>query len=148
MRTWVRLRRSYASEAETEKSARSDAGTAGAEKIAGPDAGEAENGKAVQFGVKQIRNSVAVTVGAGNYIFEYEPTKPYRKIYSIDSPIEELMENEETREIVEKEYLSRFDGIPFEKELYTLEELMNGPFTSLPHDEQETLDRKLRRVES
>lgn len=60
--------------------------------------------------------------------------------------MEELLENEKTREIVEKEYLYRFDGIPFEKELFTLQELMNGPFTSLPHEQQKELDRKLREV--
>lgn len=94
----------------------------------------------------QTGSSVTVEAEAGTYIFEYEPTKPYRKIYSIDSPIEELLENEKTRGIVEKEYFSRFNNIPFEKELYTLEELMNGPFTSLPHEQQKALDQKLREV--
>ena len=62
--------------------------------------------------------------------------------------LEELMENAETRKILEEDYLCRFKNIPFEKELFTLEELMNGPFTSLPREEWEELDRKLRCVES
>ena len=85
---------------------------------------------------------------SGTYVFEYEPTKPYRKVYSIDSPMEELMENAETRKILEEDYLCRFKNLPFEKELFTLEELMNGPFTSLPREEWEALDKRLRSVVS
>lgn len=36
---------------------------------------------------------------------------------------------------------------PFEKEMYTLEELMNGPFTSLPIEAQWAIDKRLREVE-
>ena len=61
--------------------------------------------------------------------------------------MEELMENAETRKILEENYLCRFKNIPFEKELFTLEELMNGPFTSLPREEWEALDAKLRSVD-
>lgn len=98
--------------------------------------------------ITQTGSSVTVEAETGTYVFEYEPTKPYRKVYSIDSPVEELMENAETRKILEEDYLCRFKNIPFEKELFTLEELMNGPFTSLPREEWEELDRKLRCVES
>ena len=98
--------------------------------------------------ITQTGSSVTVEAETGTYVFEYEPTKPYRKVYSIDSPVEELMENAGTRKILEEDYLCRFKNIPFEKELFTLEELMNGPFTSLPREEWEELDRKLRCVES
>lgn len=94
--------------------------------------------------ITQTGSSVTVEAEAGTYVFEYEPTKPYRKVYSIDSPMEELMENPKTRKILEENYLCRFKNIPFEKELFTLEELMNGPFTSLPREEWEALDAKLR----
>lgn len=97
--------------------------------------------------ITQTGSSVTVEAEAGTYIFEYEPTKPYRKVYSIDSPMEELMENPKTRKILEENYLCRFKNIPFEKELFTLEELMNGPFTSLPREEWEALDAKLRSVD-
>nr|WP_304969766.1 alpha-L-rhamnosidase [uncultured Schaedlerella sp.] len=97
--------------------------------------------------ITQTGSCVTVEAEAGTYVFEYEPTKPYRKVYSIDSPMEELMENAETRKILEENYLCRFKNIPFEKELFTLEELMNGPFTSLPREEWEALDAKLRSVD-
>lgn len=131
---------------EIEKMAESaDVSDAGRNGIGG--AGRGGSNSSIHS-IRQTGTSVTVEAEAGTYIFEYEPTKPYRKIYSIDSLMEELMENEKTRTIVEKEYLYRFGGsIPFEKELFTLEELMNGPFTSLPHEQQEALDRKLREVD-
>ena len=126
----------------------------GAEADSGRETGEecgntakADCGSRVRA-VTQVGSSVAVEAESGTYVFEYEPTKPYRKVYSIDSPMEELMENAETRKILEEDYLCRFKNIPFEKELFTLEELMNGPFTSLPREEWEALDKRLRSVVS
>ena len=97
--------------------------------------------------ISQTGSNVIVEVLAGTYAFTYEPTVPYRKIYSIDSPMEELMQNEKTRKILEEDYFKYRRKIPFEKELYTFEELLNGPFTSLPHGQQKAIDKKLREVE-
>ena len=114
-------------------------------EIALPDADAHEiSGSSGIRRISQTGSSVTVEAEAGTYVFEYEPTKPYRKVYSIDSPMEELMENPKTRKILEENYLCRFKNIPFEKELFTLEELMTGPFTSLPREEWESLDSKLR----
>ena len=114
-------------------------------EIALPDADVNEiSGSSGIRRISQTGSSVTVEAEAGTYVFEYEPTKPYRKVYSIDSPMEELMENPKTRKILEENYLCRFKNIPFEKELFTLEELMTGPFTSLPREEWEALDAKLR----
>ena len=99
------------------------------------------------LGVSQVGNHVEVKAEAGAYAFCYQPTRPYRKIYSVDSPVEELLENEKTRNILEEEYFSRFIKISFRKELYTLAELLNGPFSYLPYEEQRALDQKLRSVE-
>lgn len=96
--------------------------------------------------VQKGRNA-ELTVEAGKYVFSYSPTTPYRKIYSIDSPMEELKENEKTRKILEEDYFAYCPKLPFEKELYTLEELLNGPFTYLPYDRQKALDARLREVE-
>lgn len=90
--------------------------------------------------------AVRVEAEAGTYTFTYQPTVPYRKIYSIDSPMEELMNTAETRKILEEDYLCHYKTLPFAKELYTFEELLNGPFTGLPYEYQEKLDRKLRQV--
>lgn len=97
--------------------------------------------------MKQEDENVTLLVGAGDYTFTYLPTVPYRKIYSIDSPMEELMNQKETRKILEEDYLCHHSHLPFEKELYTFEELLNGPFTGLPYEEQEKIDLRLRQVE-
>lgn len=97
--------------------------------------------------VEQSKSDVVVSVTAGKYEFIYEPTVPCRKIYNIDCPVDELMANEQTRKILEEEFFSVHHKVPFEKELYTMEELMNGPFTSLPYEKQKEIDKRLRAVE-
>ncbi len=92
----------------------------------------------------QKGKNVEVTVGAGAYGFCYEPTRPYQKIYSVDSSMEELLENEKTRKILEEDYFSIRKKRSFEKELHTLGELLNCPFAYLPYEQQKELDRKLR----
>ncbi len=96
--------------------------------------------------IRQDGKNVVFRAGAGSYEFCYEPTTPCRKIYSLDTPFEELKENPKTRAILEREYV--LDGGTFEKELCTLEEMTWGPFTGYGVDEEfrEKLDRLLREV--
>lgn len=95
----------------------------------------------------QDEKNVTLHAGAGSYEFCYEPTTPYRKIYSLDSTWEELKANPKTWAVLEREY--KIGRIPFEKELCTLEELTWGPFTGLgmTREKRELLDRLLREVE-
>ncbi|MCI8853638.1 MAG: hypothetical protein HFI32_09085, partial [Lachnospiraceae bacterium] len=58
--------------------------------------------------------------------------------------MEELLENEKTRKILEEDYFSIRKKRSFEKELHTLGELLNCPFAYLPYEQQKELDRKLR----
>lgn len=90
-------------------------------------------------------NSVVLRAEAGTYEFCYEPTTPYRKIYSLDSTWEELKANPKTWEILQKEY--NLAHIPFEKELCTLHEMTWGPFTYVSQEQREKIDRLLREVE-
>ena len=113
-----------------------------ADVIAGQCAGQNGAGEAVQTG-----KNVSVKLEAGSYEFTYAPTVPYRKTYTIDSPFQELKENKKTREILDKYYFTVHQHLPFEKELYTFREILNGPFTGLPYDQQEALDKMLREVE-
>lgn len=99
------------------------------------------------LGVEQVGRNVKVSVEAGIYTFDYEPTTPCRRVYSIDSPMEELMANEGTRKVLDAEYFSSVEKLPFYDELYTLQELMNGPFTNVPYEQQARIDRLLREVE-
>lgn len=117
-----------------------------------PDAKEADIAELTAnmetvISTRQVNKDVRAEVGAGDYVFTYQPSKPYRKVYSIDSPMEELMNTEATRKILEEDYLCYHKKLPFEKELYTLEELMNGPFTGLPYEKQKELDLRLRQAE-
>lgn len=95
----------------------------------------------------QNGKNVELTVEAGEYVFNYVPTTPYRKIYSIDSPMEELLANEKTKKILDEDYFVYHEKLPFEKELYTFEELLNGPFTYLSYEQQKAIDKRLREVE-
>ena len=113
-----------------------------------PDA-DAKDVDASQKGilsVEQKGKNLELHAEAGSYSFEYLPTTPYRKIYSIDSPMEELEANEKTRKILEEDYYPHHNGYPFKKELYTFEELLNGPFTFLSYEEQKAIDKRLREV--
>ncbi len=119
-------------------------------KIILPDAEEhvirALAGSNADLSVKEHHADVVVYAPAGTYIFTYRPTTPYRKIYSLDTPLAELKENPKTRKVLEEDYFSVRGSFPFEKELCTLREHLNGPFTSLPHEKQEEIDRKLREI--
>ena len=97
--------------------------------------------------VRQVGNSVSLTVGAGEYRFEYAPTTPYRRTYSIDSSWAEVQESPEAYAIARRVFHFTEDHIPFEKEVCTLREMSWGPFSSLTPAERETLDRLLREVE-
>ncbi len=98
--------------------------------------------------VAQAGKDVEVRAAAGTYTFCYEPTTPCRKVYSINSPMEELMACEGTKKILDEEYFSIVKDFPFFDELYTLQELMNGPFTNVPYEQQEKIDKLLRAVEA
>ncbi len=49
---------------------------------------------------KQIGEKVKVSLEAGNYTFRYIPTKDYELKYTIESPLQELLANSETKVIL------------------------------------------------
>lgn len=117
-----------------------------------PDAAlsEVKNGLTAISGVmdiRQERGDVCVKLAAGRYRVSYTPTVPYRKIYSIDSSVKELLENPKTRRILDEDYFPYNEVIPFAEQMYTLREYLNGPFTNLPEEEQREINQKLREVE-
>jgi len=91
-------------------------------------------------------DAVAV-LRAGSYHVHYAPTVPLRKIYSLDSPTGELMENPKTRAILDEGFFSEYTTLPFFDQLCTFRETMNTPFMRVDYDRQEEMDRKLREVE-
>jgi len=98
-------------------------------------------------GIRQQGKDVVLTAGPGALAFEYEPTTPYRKVYSLDSTWAELMANPKTREIVEREFPPARDSIPFEKEVCTLREMTWGPFSAITQEQRDRIDKLLREVE-
>lgn len=97
-------------------------------------------------GVRQEGKNVIMFAEPGEYSFSYKPTVPCRKIYSLDSPYEELMQNPDTKKILDEEYFIYVNHVPFEKELYTLSEMLEGPFTGVPEGVAEKIDERLRQV--
>ena len=95
----------------------------------------------------QEGRNVVLSALPGTYELDYTPTVPYRKVYSLDSPWEELIANPKTKAVLEREYPTKEDHIPFEKELCTLEEMSWGPFTSMTQEQRERIDTLLRQVE-
>ena len=112
-----------------------------------PDADVEEIRRQGAVDAVQDGSSVTFTAGAGEYAFSYVPTTPYRKVYSLDSTWEELKANPKTRELLRREYTTKEDHIPFEKELCTLREMTWGPFTCVPEEQRQRLDELLREIE-
>ena len=56
------------------------------------------------------------------------------------------MDDPGAKKVLDEEYFSYVHHFPFFDELYTLRELMNGPFTNVPYEQQEKIDRLLRAV--
>ena len=96
--------------------------------------------------LRQSGKNVCFTAAAGQYSFCYEPVVPYRHTFSVDSPVQELMDDPGAKKVLDEEYFSYVHHFPFFDELYTLRELMNGPFTNVPYEQQEKIDRLLRAV--
>ena len=96
--------------------------------------------------IRQTGSDVTLAAGPGEYAFEYEPTTPYRRVYSLETPWAELKADPRAFEVVAREFPIVRGRIPFEKELCTLRELTWGPFTSMTEAQRERLDRCLRQL--
>ncbi len=102
--------------------------------------------QSIKTTAKWKQEGILIELTAGCYEFSYLSQKRFAKSYSIDSSMEDLMSDEEARSIVTEQFLSKFIKIPFQKELSTLKELMNIPFTSIPLENQKDIDRRLRAI--
>ena len=108
---------------------------------------------------------------AGEYEITCELRSGFRRVFTINTPVEELIENDAAREILEQDFFSRMTGtidaekerksiggdigfalaayraLPFAKETPALADLMNSPFVAVPQEVQRAIDAKLRAVE-
>ena len=111
-----------------------------------PDASLEKVSKNVsELNMVQEGKNVVIYAEAGEYEFCYEPTTPYRKIYSLNSSWKELKENPKTYEIMKKEFIKEF--MPFENEMCTLEEMTWTPFLGVSQEQRDKMDALLREVE-
>ena len=110
-------------------------------KIVLPDADAETLGDAwVQMG-----SSAILIVGGGTYAWTYELTKEYRKVYSLETPMSELLANPTTKEIIQRRF-PWLERIPFSGEMGTLGELLNSPFARVASQEIEDLIAELYEV--
>lgn len=84
------------------------------------------------------------TLDAGTYTFSYVPNVPYEKYYSIESNLNELLQDEGLKAIIEETYPRALKGIPFQNEGTLLYETVHSPFGECSDEVAEELDRKLR----
>ena len=103
----------------------------------------------VQDGLSSMRQkgrNVAMRAVAGEYRFTYKPTRPYRKVFSFDTPFKELMADPGAKTILDEEYFTYVNHVPFEDELYTFKEMLDGPFTNVPFEVKERIAERLREL--
>lgn len=95
----------------------------------------------------QNGENVVIKVTAGEYVFTFVSDVEYRKIFTKNSRIDELMAYEKTKAIIENEYFSICGGYPaFAGESVVLDEWMNAPFSAISFEEQKRIDGLLREV--
>ncbi|MEH7418035.1 family 78 glycoside hydrolase catalytic domain [Neobacillus drentensis] len=97
---------------------------------------------------KQENQDVTCEITAGTYLFQYLPTKSYILTYSTNSSLKELLNNEETKEIVTNNLPGIVNNPIVKNDQFierSLEELINFPmFTSIASSEKlEELNQKL-----
>ena len=97
--------------------------------------------------LRQVGKDVALTAGPGEYRFEYAPTTPCRRTYSLDSSWADVKQNPEALAVAMREFRFKEDHIPFENELCTLREMSWAPFTDIPQERRDRLDLLLRAIE-
>ena len=90
-------------------------------------------------------SSAILIVGGGTYAWTYELTKEYRKVYSLETPMSELLANPTTKEIIQRRF-PWLERIPFSGEMGTLGELLNSPFARVASQEIEDLIAELYEV--
>ena len=107
------------------------------------------NGQPLSKG-KQDGTAVTITFGAGHYVFTYMPTKMYLLMYSTNDTVRELLQNEDTKEVL-LDVLPEINENPMIlKQVLkkTVKELQESPFVShlVTEEKVKELDEQLGRV--
>lgn len=113
-----------------------------------PDAfaGQIEIKSKSKLSMQQDGTDVKTELKAGSYRFFYPLTKPYRKIYSVQCLVSELMEHPKARETVIRHFPMILEPIPFAEESTRLIEILRSPFVRVPEETIKALDADLQEV--
>lgn len=97
----------------------------------------------------QQAEDVIVKLFAGTWEFDYTPTRNYIKYYSIETPIVKLLENEETKGILE-EHFAQITSMPEERlenmKMTSLKELAEIPLFDIAGKNLNKLNKKLNEI--
>lgn len=95
--------------------------------------------------VTRTKEGYVTELEAGSYSFEYEPTVPMRKVYSLESTIEELMEDEKIRKVV-TETLPFIDTLPREAYRATIPLLSKAMSNMIDAQQLSELEERLKQI--
>ena len=93
----------------------------------------------------KTKEGFEVVLETGVYHIQYEPTVPMRKIYSLESTIEELLSNEKTKKIVSG-VLPFLVTLPTEAYRATIPMLINAMSIPIPAEQLAVLDGALQEI--
>ncbi len=93
----------------------------------------------------RTKEGYEVALEAGSYLIQYEPTIPMRKIYSLNSAIGELIENEKTKKIV-ADILPFTVTLPQEAYKATIPDLINALSIPMTAEQLTELDNQLKKI--
>ena len=87
-----------------------------------------------------------VMLESGVYHIEYEPTIPMRRLYSINSSIGELMENESARNVI-MERMPFITTLPEQAYPASIPVVINAMSLEIPEEQMKNLDEALRNIQ-
>ena len=90
---------------------------------------------------------VWVMVQAGTYVFVYRPNPVYRRVYGMDSNLNELLSLQKTREIILRHFPRAARGIPFQGEGTIVEEIAKSPFAEVSDEALAAMKKELEELE-
>lgn len=86
-----------------------------------------------------------IVLSAGTYAYQGEFAGTRTK-WSLESDWRKAMEDPEARKVLEEYFPRAVRGIAFQREMYTLEEVANSPFSEMSEEQIRLLEQKLKEL--
>jgi alpha-L-rhamnosidase len=96
--------------------------------------------------LQQAGKTAVAELLPGSYRFAWILTRPYRKIYSVQSSVDELMAQPQAKAAVLRHFPGIRGHIPFAEESSRLIEIMRAPFVRVPEETIAALDAELKGI--